>query len=158
MKKTILLLLLALSLALTSCGDGGGDGKDNGNAPPTACDAHTDDDGNGRCDVCTVSVLVGIDLYAVNDLHGKIFDGQTHIGVDEMTTFLKGARASGDGMILLSSGDMWQGTAESNATQGAIVTDWMNEADFAAMTLGNHEFDWGAEYIERNAVSAEFPL
>ena len=61
-------------------------------------------------------------------------------------------------MILLSSGDMWQGAAESNLTKGLIITDWMNEMDFASMTLGNHEYDWGGEIIAQNAEFAEFPF
>ena len=38
------------------------------------------------------------------------------------------------------------------------MTDWMNELDFAAMTLGNHEYDWGEDAIGRNAALAEFPF
>ena len=38
----------------------------------------------------------------------------------------------------------------ANLTAGLIMTDWMNELDFTAMTLGNHEYDWGEEYIESN--------
>ena len=53
---------------------------------------------------------------------------------------------------------MWQGQSESNMTKGLIMTDWMNELDFAAMTLGNHEYDWGGEYIEDNEELAEFPF
>ena len=34
----------------------------------------------------------------------------------------------------------------------------MNELDFVSMTLGNHEYDWGEEFIEANAELAEFPL
>ena len=33
-------------------------------------------------------------------------------------------------------------------TQGQILTDWMNDLGFAAMTLGNHEFDWGEAAID----------
>ena len=53
---------------------------------------------------------------------------------------------------------MWQGQSESNMTKGLIMTDWMNELDFAAMALGNHEYDWGGEYIEDNEELAEFPF
>ena len=60
--------------------------------------------------------------------------------------------------MLLSSGDMWQGSAESNLTKGNIVTDWMNEMDFAAMTLGNHEYDWGEEAVIANSELAKFPF
>ena len=120
--------------------------------------AHADADDNGRCDDCGISVLVSFDFYAINDLHGKFEDSSTQIGVDEMTAYLRNAYRSDENAILLSSGDMWQGSYESNSTRGMIITDWMNELDFVSMTLGNHEYDWGEEYIEKNAEAAEFPF
>lgn len=119
---------------------------------------HQDEDDNGSCDSCFASLLVAIDLYNINDLHGKLADGEEHPGVDELSTYFERVRQSDSYVILLSSGDMWQGSAESNMTKGKIITDWMNEMDFAAMTLGNHEFDWGESYIEKNATLAEFPF
>ena len=126
--------------------------------PPFEDCTHSDADDNGHCDDCGVNVLVILDLYAINDLHGKLADGDTHPGVDEMTTYLKTAIALDDRAILLSAGDMWQGSSESNLTEGLIMTDWMNALNFAAMTLGNHEYDWGEDAIEQNAKAAEFPL
>lgn len=119
---------------------------------------HVDDNDNGACDVCRAPVLVYFDFYSVNDLHGKFADTGDNIGVDELTTYLKRAREIDDNAIFLSAGDMWQGSSESNLTKGAIITDWMNELDFAAMALGNHEFDWGTEHIEANSRIAEFPI
>lgn len=122
------------------------------------CDVHIDENNSGKCDLCSTDVTVVIDLYAINDLHGKLVDADSHPGVDELSTYISNARAEGDNVILLSSGDMWQGAAESNLTKGLIVTDWMNEMDFVSMTIGNHEFDWGEEVIAQNAAFAEFPL
>ena len=119
---------------------------------------HTDKDDNGFCDDCGISVTIILDMFAVNDLHGKLCDSSAQPGVDEMTTYLKNAYETEDHVLILSSGDMWQGSSESNLTKGLIVTDWMNELDFVSMTLGNHEFDWGEEYIESNAALAEFPF
>ena len=122
-----------------------------------AC-THADADDNGICDVCTISVLVSVDFYSVNDLHGKFFDTDDQPGVDELTTYLKTAVQTNPNTVLLSTGDMWQGSSESNLTKGLILTDWMNELNFACMTLGNHEFDWGVEAILQNAELAEFPI
>ncbi|MBE6926034.1 MAG: hypothetical protein E7461_04235 [Ruminococcaceae bacterium] len=128
--------------------------------PPAPIDpsAHKDADDNGYCDDCGILLLIYVDLYSVNDLHGKFVDGENHPGVDELTTYLKNARKTDDYAILLSAGDMWQGGAESNMTKGNIITDWMNELDFAAMTIGNHEYDWGSEFIRNNRAIAQFPF
>lgn len=147
---TILFLLIALLL----CGCGimadGNDGQ--------PCEAHSDANYNGECDLCGVSVMTTFDFYSINDLHGKVADGDNHPGVDELTTYLKKARQTDDNVIILSVGDMWQGSSESNLTGGNLMTDWMNELGFAAMTMGNHEYDWGEEAIEANAALAQFPF
>lgn len=122
-----------------------------------ACD-HKDADNNEICDLCKNSVVVVFDFYGINDLHGKFADADSNIGVDELTAYLKNARANNKNTILLSAGDMWQGSSESNMTKGRIIVDWMNELDFTAMAIGNHEFDWGEEYVESNAAMAEFPF
>lgn len=152
MKKYLLLLLLILALLAGGCGDTAVD------TPPLTCAEHVDADDNGSCDDCGTYVIVVIDLYAINDLHGKFADTDSQPGVDELTTYLKNARATDDNVIFLASGDMWQGSSESNLTKGLLVTDWMNELDFVSMTLGNHEYDWGEEYIEANLAAADFPF
>lgn len=126
--------------------------------PATPCNSHADVDNNGLCDLCKESVLVYFEFYAINDLHGKFSDTSTNPGVDELTTYFKQTAASTDNVYFLSSGDMWQGSAESNMTYGTLMTDWMNELDFVSMTLGNHEFDWGTDYIQQNRELAEFPF
>ena len=147
----ILVLLVIVSVLLTGCND---------NRNKISSDNHTHTDGNddGLCDGCSSSVLVNFDLYVVNDLHGKFADTSSQPGVDELSTYLRAAQFSNENTILLSSGDMWQGSSESNLTKGYIMTDWMNEMGFAAMTLGNHEFDWGEDIIRQNEEIAEFPF
>ena len=125
--------------------------------PDNGC-KHVDKDDNGECDSCTESVLRTFDFFVLNDLHGKFADTDAQPGVDELTSYLKEAKAENENTVLLSSGDMWQGSSESNLTNGLIITDWMNELDFAAMTLGNHEYDWGEEKILQNGSVAEFPF
>lgn len=120
--------------------------------------AHEDCDDNGLCDICGETVTVTVDFYAINDLHGKFDDSSSQPGVDELTMYFKERYTVLDNVVLLSSGDMWQGSAESNETEGRIVIDWMNELGFESMTLGNHEFDWGVDVIAANACEAEFPF
>lgn len=155
MKKLSILLLL-LSLLFSGCSTDPATSTTTGTTA-AACRTHADRDDNGICDHCQSSLMVTIDLYAINDLHGKLADGDRHVGVDELTTYLKIMQNRGN-TILLSAGDMWQGSSESNLTQGLIITDWMNELDFAAMTMGNHEYDWGEDAIRDNALAAEFPI
>ena len=125
---------------------------------PDCMDGHEDIDNNGLCDDCGISVIILLDLFAINDLHGKFDDTDSNVGVDELTTYLKHYQNKNQYTLLLSSGDMWQGSSESNLTKGQLMTEWMNELNFVSMTLGNHEFDWGEEFIAENSKLAEFPF
>lgn len=157
-RYVILILILSLLLLIPGCGKKENCETQISTNNSVICEAHKDANSDFNCDVCGKTVLVYVDFYAVNDLHGKLADGSNHPGVDELTTYLKSARQTDDHAIFLSTGDMWQGSAESNLTYGRILVDWMNELDFAAMTVGNHEFDWGESYVEANADAAEFPF
>ncbi len=120
---------------------------------------HTDVNADGKCDFCKESVMAELSFYAVNDLHGKFMDTAAQPGVDEFTTYLKNLyEDTAREEILLSSGDMWQGTVESSSNRGRLMTEWMNEVGFVSMTLGNHEFDWGPDVLTPNSELAEFPL
>ena len=151
--KKILCLLLTISILLCGCVNEGTVSS----SSDSVC-VHSDLDDNGLCDSCRGSVIVYIDFYNINDLHGKLADADSHPGVDELSTYFNRAQLSDDHVVLLSTGDMWQGSAESNMTKGKIITDWMNQMGFVSMTLGNHEYDWGESFIAENAQLAEFPF
>lgn len=180
MKKILISLILALALTLSSCqlpqnAFGSSDSSDTGSSASSGSNqnssssgsvsscgndkaSHTDADNNDNCDLCGVSVVTEINFFVMNDFHGKIADSDTQPGIDELSLYLKNLTAEYPNSVLLSTGDMWQGGAESNLTKGLLVTEWMNELNFVSMTLGNHEYDWGEEYIEENAILADFPL
>ena len=122
------------------------------------CDTHTDVDNDGWCDDCNFDVVETIDFYNFNDLHGKFNETEDQPGVGKLTAYLENRKNVDEHVVILSSGDMWQGSGESNITKGALITEWMNFVGFEAMALGNHEYDWGEEYIEKNAELAEFPF
>ena len=175
MKKILISLFLISTLVFSGCTaiPDWGNSYDSGSAqntndapkdpvslekPVQATDGHTDGNNDGICDDCNESVIITIDFYAINDLHGKFADSDSNVGVDELTTYLKYAYKNDDHSITLASGDMWQGGAESNLTKGLIVTEWMNHIGVESMTLGNHEFDWGVDAIKANSEIASFPL
>lgn len=125
---------------------------------PADC-THVDNDNDTICDVCRESVIAELAFYCFNDLHGQFKDSDSQPGLDEFTTYIRNLYAdNAQEEILLSSGDMWQGSVESSSNKGQLMTTWMNEVGFAAMTLGNHEYDWGHDAIAANSQLANFPL
>lgn len=120
---------------------------------------HSDVDEDGVCCVCGESVMAEISFYAINDLHGKFMDTNVQPGLDEFSTYMKRLYADNSrSEVLLSSGDMWQGTVESSTNKGQLMTEWMNELNFSSMTLGNHEYDWGSQTLLPNSKLAQFPF
>lgn len=103
------------------------------------------------------------DFYCVNDFHGAIveqYNGSYYeAGISKYFGHLKALKeADPEHVVLLSAGDMYQGSLESNSNYGQLITECMNEAGFDAMTVGNHEFDYGQEKLLNNANSASFPF
>ena len=140
-------------------GNQGGENQGGGNqGNDGTCVSHVDANNNDYCDNCNDYLIVVVDFYVFNDLHGNFCDSDSQPGVDEIGTYLDNMASIDDHVIILSSGDMWQGSAESSLTKGKILVEWMNVVGFAAMTLGNHEFDWGEDAIRDNLSVAEFPF
>lgn len=61
-------------------------------------------------------------------------------------------------LLLVDSGDSTVGTSFSNSLYGIPVIDYMNHAGFEAMTLGNHEFEWGVGKLMAMREMAQFPF
>lgn len=104
-----------------------------------------------------------IDFYSINDTHGAAeykMNGSTYqIGINRLSDYyFKQTRANPEGSVVLSSGDMWQGSADSNLTNGELMVSWMNLVGFESMAIGNHEFDWGVGKIASNQEIANFPF
>ena len=159
--KRLFVLTLIFALLLFGCDKGPAsvettpqEGQTTENVP--IC-THADDNADTVCDSCGESVLVCFDIYGINDLHGKIADTDSQVGVDELTSFIKKSRQENENLLLISVGDMWQGSSESNLTKGLLTTDWMNDIGFNAMVMGNHEYDWGDSFVRSNQAIAQFP-
>ncbi len=101
-----------------------------------------------------------IDFYALNDFHGALTYDQdsTLPGITRMNSFLKEKRNENPGgTVLIANGDMWQGSADSNLSQGKMVTHALNHMTYDAFIYGNHEFDWKIETIRSNKEISNFP-
>jgi 2',3'-cyclic-nucleotide 2'-phosphodiesterase/3'-nucleotidase len=101
-----------------------------------------------------------IDIYNLNDFHGAVEHNSRNgeLGISRIGGFFEAKKAINPSSIFLSSGDMWQGSADSNITQGRLVVDSMNAIGFSGMAIGNHEFDWYDTVIIENQKRMNFPL
>lgn len=101
-----------------------------------------------------------ITLYHTNDIHGKVeskYDSNgnlVQIGFD----ILKTIKNSTQNSLLLDSGDITQGSILASYSKGSDIIDLMGEVGYDVMGLGNHDFDYGAEQVLKNAEKAKFPV
>lgn len=103
--------------------------------------------------------VVRLDILAVNDFHGALAADGKNPGAAALASFLEAERAKNpNGTLILSAGDMFQGTPDSNLLHGKTVVEFMNAVGFDAMTLGNHEFDWGLDVLRERMAQAAFPM
>ena len=58
-----------------------------------------------------------------------------------------GGRLSSETVLLLDGGDIFQGSTLSNLLDGNPLSAAFELMDYDAVTIGNHEFDWGIEYV-----------
>ncbi len=102
-----------------------------------------------------------LNFYALNDFHGAYLYDEDYkqVGLSRIGNYLINEKNNNfDNTFIISSGDMFQGGAESNITYGEVVIETMNQIGFDSMTIGNHEFDWGEEKLEEMASKMDFPL
>jgi len=110
---------------------------------------------------------IRLTILHVNDVHGHILP-YTDKSINEklpvsgaayLAKMIEEERAlNPDGNLLLSAGDMFQGSPISNLFSGQPVIEIMNYLQFDGMALGNHEFDWGRETLDKLRSSARFPF
>jgi 2',3'-cyclic-nucleotide 2'-phosphodiesterase (5'-nucleotidase family) len=110
----------------------------------------------------------GLTILYFNDLHGHLVpftrEGDTTAvgGAARMATLIRRVRAENEALgrptLLLNGGDVFQGTPLSSVFKGEPDFAFMNMVGVDAMVLGNHEFDFGIEVLERRMREARFPI
>lgn len=79
-------------------------------------------------------------------------------GVVRRASFVKEVRGNHPDVLLFDCGDISQGTPYYNLFQGEVEIRMMNLMKYDAMTIGNHEFDFGLDNLARLFRMADFPV
>lgn len=117
----------------------------------------------------TVSVMAQetkkITILYTNDVHSRLEPiaqkGDRNYGEGgfvRRATFLKEFRKENGEALLFDCGDFCQGTPYYNLFQGEAEVKMMNLMRYDAVTVGNHEFDFGLDVMERIFRMADFPI
>lgn len=79
-------------------------------------------------------------------------------GVVRRMNYIEQVRKENKNVLLFDAGDFLQGTPYFNLFKGVVETEAMNMMRYDAVTLGNHEFDYGLEALEKVVRRAKFPI
>jgi len=79
-------------------------------------------------------------------------------GFAQRAKIINQIRRENDHVLLLDSGDIFQGTPYFNFYKGKLELELMTKMKYDAATLGNHEFDNGIESLNEQIEHAGFPF
>lgn len=103
--------------------------------------------------------IIDLTLFHVNDLHGWLNTRDDIGGMATMYSHLiNNGYSSNSNIILTSVSDQNTGPAIATVSKGEAVIDVMNAMDFDVAAIGNHEFDYGVDQIEKRRDLANFPI
>jgi 2',3'-cyclic-nucleotide 2'-phosphodiesterase/3'-nucleotidase len=145
MKKNSTLLLIGISVALYAVVAAGG----GNHAAPTR--AH-------------------VVILSTTDMHGRVFpidyytNKYDNVGITKVATLVKEARKNDPDLLLVDSGDTIQGTPleyfhnKRNNTPPDPMMLAMNALHYDSMTVGNHEYNFGLQILNKARSEAKFPF
>jgi len=100
-----------------------------------------------------------------NDMHSRIEpfpdnggEWANMGGMARRATLIEQVRQQEPHVLLLDSGDVFQGTPYFNFFGGELEFKLMSQMRYDACTLGNHDFDNGLEGLKKQLPNATFPF
>ncbi len=110
-------------------------------------------------------------VLGTSDMHGTItswsYEGNTDTadrGLTHVKTIVDSVRKENPNTLLIDNGDTIQGTILTDDLYNKDMTvknpmiEMMNYVGYDSMTLGNHEFNFGLETVEKIKKEAKFPV
>lgn len=107
--------------------------------------------------------ITRLTILHTNDMHSHIHPidygrNKGLGGIAERASIIKQIRKKNDQVLLLDSGDIFQGTPYFNFYAGELELKVMSEMQYDAATLGNHDFDNGLDGLKNQLHLAKFPF
>ncbi|MBS9766283.1 MAG: metallophosphatase [Flavobacteriaceae bacterium] len=108
---------------------------------------------------------IKLTILHTNDMHSRIepfpltnkrFGGKG--GFARIDAMVKEIRSKEEHILLLDSGDVFQGTPYFNMYHGELEYKLMSKMGYDVGTIGNHEFDDGLDNIAKQMQHLNFPL
>lgn len=140
MKRFLLFISLVVLIIFSAC-------KDNENSNPPDDTLESDS-------------LISLTILYTNDEHGWFQETDYYDGGAGLFGLWKNTEGydGSENYLILSGGDMWTGAAASTWFEGESMVDIMNEMEYDAAAIGNHEFDFKVSGLNERLSEMNFPM
>ncbi|MBS9917939.1 2',3'-cyclic-nucleotide 2'-phosphodiesterase [Vibrio alginolyticus] len=120
----------------------------------------------------TMADTIKLRIIETTDIHTNVMDYDYYkdqpsqqIGLSRAATIVKQAKSETENTVLVDNGDLIQGSpmgdymAAKGINAGEIhpVYKAMNQLDYDVGNIGNHEFNYGLEFLKNSIDGANFP-
>ena len=106
-----------------------------------------------------VAEIVSLTILHTNDFHAHLLpDEKGQGGAARIAGYFKHIRQHEKQVLILDAGDMISGTPVSSMFKGEPIFRVLDHWGIDASILGNHEFDYGWDRIERYREITSFPI
>ena len=128
--------------------------------------------GLASASILTSATTVDLRIMETTDIHTNVMDYDyykdqptSQFGLVRVASLIKEARAEVENSVLVDNGDLLQGSpmgdymANKGLKEGDVhpVYKAMNELKYDAGNIGNHEFNYGLDFLYEATDDAEFP-
>jgi len=93
-----------------------------------------------------------------NDIHGRIEADDGLLGFPYIASVIEDYRENNENVLVFDAGDVLHGRAITNELEGRSAVEIMNSIGYDAMTIGNHDFNYGYQKLLELEGTMEFDL
>ena len=110
--------------------------------------------------------ILYIPIIHTNDVHGTFYPKNILLpsrsmysigGLEYLAKYVSIMKEEwNDRLLFFDTGDQYQGALESYISKGNIIMDFFNEMKIDNSVIGNHEFDYGFDFLKNYMNSSKF--
>jgi len=103
---------------------------------------------------------VNLRIYHVNDVHSRVEedDYAGSMGYAKMATLIEEGKRNNNNVMFLDAGDTFHGQTIANINEGEAISHILDLMDLDALTLGNHDFNYGQARLAELDEMSNFPF
>lgn len=100
-----------------------------------------------------------VNILHMNDIHARVFEEDSNgMGYAKIASYVNQYRSDNPNTLVLDAGDTLHGLSFATLTKGESIMQLLNLLKVDAMTVGNHDFNYGSDRLLELTKMANFPV